>query len=97
MKLYRIFRYEGSSEAKLDGITSKDPVSWLSIEKKDGYTFGKTGKIIVFQGNDYLMKSLNDCDLSFMEEIKGKDADLIMEKLKEESEKAAGGMGFLFE
>ena len=95
--MYRIFEYEGSGESRVDKLISVDPVSWLGIDRKDGSSFGLKGKIIIFQGNSDLMKSLETVDLSFMKEIKGKEAEKIMEILQEESDKAAGGIGFIFD
>ncbi len=95
--MYRIFQYEGSEESKVDKLISGDPISWLGIDRKDGTSFGLKGKLIIFQGNSDLMKSLEAVDLSFMKEIKGEDGEKVMQALKEESDRAAGGIGFIFD
>ncbi|MCL4356655.1 MAG: hypothetical protein M1460_02160 [Candidatus Thermoplasmatota archaeon] len=95
--MYRIFQYEGSEESRVDKLIGGDPISWLGIDRKDGSSFGMKGKLIIFQGNSDLMKNLESADLSFMKEIKGEEAEKVMQSLKEESDRAAGGLGFIFD
>ena len=54
------------------------------------------GKLSICQGNSDLMKNLETADLSFMKEIKGEEAEKVMQSFKEESDRAAGGLGFIF-
>jgi predicted nucleic acid-binding OB-fold protein len=96
--MYRVFSYDGKSESILDKLISDDRVQTLSITRREGKDLGIDGKIVIIEGNDEKMKEVfKAVDFSFLKEINDDKKRLIYEKVKEENDEAAGGLGFVFQ
>ena len=96
--MYRVFSYDGKSESILDKLISDDRVQTLSITRREGKDLGIDRKIVIIEGNDEKIKEVfKAVDFSFLEEINDDKKRLIYEKVKEENDEAAGGLGFVFQ
>jgi len=100
MELVLLIKSEDYPKLK-DILLKDDIVSRASIQFKDGKEFGKEGYVCYMSGLEEqckkaleLIKDENGKILA--EEIKGKDKENIINKFKEEEDKAMEGFGGIF-
>ncbi|MGP6240206.1 hypothetical protein ACNF40_07330 [Cuniculiplasma sp. SKW4] len=96
--MYRAYSYDGKFESTLDKLISDDRVQTLSVTRRDGQDFGVSGKIVIIEGNEQKIKEVfKVVDFSFLTELSETKTKEIYNRVKEESDEAAGGLGFVFQ
>jgi hypothetical protein len=78
-------------------LLKDDVVSRASITWKDAKSFGgKEGYYIYVSGLEEACKKAVELSKDFAKEIKGKEKEKFIKRLKDEEDKAAEGMGGIF-
>lgn len=94
--MFEIFLYEKKYEKNVDEFITTDPVFRLGITKKDGFSFGFEGNLIIFQGSDEEISKILSSPPDYLKPVDKNKASEIIEKINRENEEAASGLGSIF-
>lgn len=93
-----VFRFEKEEESAVDKVLDQDPVSRLSITKRDSKSLGLEGDdmALVLGGEEEICKEAKEKLEKHAEEIKGGDREEVLDAVEEEEEKSMKGFGSIF-
>jgi hypothetical protein len=92
-----VLTFEGKNLQKLKDVLLKDDVvSRASIVFKEGSIIGKEGYYSYIKGTDEQCKKALELSKDLAKEVTGKDKEDLINKIKEEENRASEGMGSIF-
>ncbi len=92
-----VLGFDSKNMQKLKDVLLKDDVvSRASIIFKEGSIIGKKGYFCYIRGTEEQCKRVLELTKDLVTEISGKDKEELINKIKEEENKASEGMGDIF-
>ena len=93
-----VLTFESKNLQKVRDVLFKDDVvSRASIMFKDGSIIGKQGYYCYLRGTDEQCKKAVEISKDLVKEVTGKEKGDLINKVKEEENKASEGMGGIFQ
>lgn len=93
-----VLAFESRNMQKLKDVLLKDDaVSRASIVFKEGSIIGKEGYFCWISGTDEQCKKAIELSKDLAKEVTGKEKEDLVNKIKEEENKASEGMGEIFQ
>jgi len=93
-----VFRVDGDDKSKLDGVLDEDPVSRLSISRRNSEVLelDMEGILVLLEGDDETCEKARERMSSFAEELRDEEKEKVVEALESAEEEAAEGFGSIF-
>lgn len=92
-----VLAFESKNMQKLkDALLKDDAVSRASVVFKEGSIIGKEGYYCYLSGTDDQCKKTIELSKDLAKEVTGKEKEELINKIKEEENRASEGMGSIF-
>ncbi|KJE49244.1 MULTISPECIES: hypothetical protein [Acidiplasma] len=95
--MFKVFEISKENRNIIDEVLNDDVLGRQSVQYKDGAEFGyDSSYILLIEGSPDIFERVNSILNGKSEEIGGKKAEKIYEKIKEDENNSKEGMGFIF-
>lgn len=94
---HRVLEVPSVARAELEKLLAADPLSRQSITMKDarGYELDRAGLILILEGEEAVLAQA-ERDIALLGGKVPPEAERVLQMYRDESDAAAGGMGFVF-
>lgn len=93
-----VFRFGKEEESAVDKVLDQDPISRLSITKRDSKSLGLEGDdmVLVLEGEEEVCEEAGGKLSEHVKEVDSEDREEVLDAVKEEEEKSMKGFGSIF-